>query len=344
MTSNQTRIQRVIDILTEYWQSENHTLEKLSGDAGHRSYYRSLCKDVSIVVMDTKHPLNPAEDPFITVGRYLESCGLPVPGILQIFPDAGILLLQDLGDTTLQQRFQSDPDSVLHSEYSTVLNLLVQMHTQCPPDDPAMPIPVRSARFDFEKLRWELDFFLKHYVNDYLHHRLDAPSERILNNGFDHLCRSLDIEEPVVFTHRDFHCRNLMVTGNSVVIIDFQDARLGLPEYDLASLLRDAYVQLPEAWIEHFLDRYYKFTADTRNPEHRRSVFSLMCIQRNLKALGTFGYQTACMNNPHYIQYVPILRSHIFREMDHLESSDTALSAGFPDRSAFRSVIHEMLV
>jgi len=335
-------LNRIDAALEKHWQTgtREFTREKLSGDAGHRTYYRSRHANESIVVMDTKHPLDPGTDPFITIDRYLASRDLPVPDILDVHPDTGILLLQDLGDTTLQHLFHSHQETVLNSEYDQVLDLLVRMHTRCDIADSSMPAPVRNARFDYDKLRWELDFFHTHFIAGYRNIRLDTAEARILTRTFDALCRRLDEEKPLVFTHRDFHSRNLMVTGGKVVMIDFQDARLGLPEYDLASLLRDAYVELPEPFIDQFLAEYYSATHDPRDAHRQRTVFALMCIQRNLKALGTFGYQTMAMNNPHYIRYVPILGRHILRELDFLESGT---GTDLPDPRGFRSIVHGIL-
>ena len=106
--------------------------------------------------------------------------------------------------------------------------------------------------------------------------------------------------------HRDYHSRNLMLHDGSLYIIDFQDARMGPDTYDLVSLLRDSYVDLSAA-AGRRADRVFpgaqgRGRAD--EPEFRRR-FDLMALQRNLKALGTFGYMTTSRNNTVYIQYIP---------------------------------------
>ncbi len=110
--------------------------------------------------------------------------------------------------------------------------------------------------------------------------------------------------------HRDYHSRNLMLHEGSLYIIDFQDARMGPDTYDLASLLRDSYVDLTAAQVDELIAFFLAVkgtpagTSRGDEAEFRRR-FDLMALQRNLKALGTFGYQTTTRNNAVYIQYIP---------------------------------------
>jgi aminoglycoside/choline kinase family phosphotransferase len=115
--------------------------------------------------------------------------------------------------------------------------------------------------------------------------------------------------EPRVLCHRDYHSRNLMVRDRRLYIIDFQDARMGPDTYDLASLLRDSYIDHRDARVEELIRGYLAMRGPSKATpdafaEYRRR-FDLMSVQRNLKALGTFGHQTTSRNNPVYIQYIP---------------------------------------
>ena len=110
--------------------------------------------------------------------------------------------------------------------------------------------------------------------------------------------------EPRVLCHRDYHSRNLMLHSGSLFIIDFQDARMGPDTYDLVSLLRDSYVDLTERELDDLI-AYFLALKGGADPGEFRRRFDLMALQRNLKALGTFGYQTIARGNPVYIQYIP---------------------------------------
>ena len=110
--------------------------------------------------------------------------------------------------------------------------------------------------------------------------------------------------------HRDYHSRNLMLRDGRLCIIDFQDARLGPNTYDLVSLLRDSYVDLPDQTVEELIAYFLALQGHTRDDAEFRRRFDLMALQRNLKALGTFGYQTTARRNPVYIQYIPRTLQH----------------------------------
>ena len=111
--------------------------------------------------------------------------------------------------------------------------------------------------------------------------------------------------EPRVLCHRDYHSRNLMLSQGRLYLIDFQDARMGPDTYDLASLLRDAYVDLNDIAVNELIAYFLALKGSNVLEADFRARFDLMALQRNLKAMGTFGYQTTTRQNPVYIQYIP---------------------------------------
>jgi aminoglycoside/choline kinase family phosphotransferase len=104
--------------------------------------------------------------------------------------------------------------------------------------------------------------------------------------------------------HRDYHSRNLMLHAGRLYLIDFQDARMGPDTYDLVSLLRDSYVDVTDRELDELI-AYFVALKGIKDAAAFRQRFDLMALQRNLKALGTFGYQTIARGNPVYIQYIP---------------------------------------
>lgn len=333
--------EKIRSILRRHWRQEDFTLVLLTGDASTRKYYRSKCGRNTLVVMDRGEGYDSGDDPFVRITHYLKSHRLPVPDILADYASDGILLLEDLGDATLQSEYSASAASTLTFLYRQVMQILVKMHTECH-DNGSGPKSAFSQRFDYQKLQWELDFFLTHFVADYRRMSLSTVESITLRKGFDFICRTLDAE-PVVFTHRDFHSRNLMVRNQQVFMIDYQDARLGPPEYDLASLLRDAYVRLPEDFIRDCLNNYYDACHDSREPCRRRWIFSIMCLQRNMKAAGTFGYQAAVRQNPFYLKFMDTLKMHIETELSAVECASGPGIPRFPDLDAFRKIIGYVL-
>jgi aminoglycoside/choline kinase family phosphotransferase len=166
--------------------------------------------------------------------------------------------------------------------------------------------PYRVA-FDVEKLNWELEFFATYFVQGYRGVPLGASERAALSEEWQAIVHEL-AAEPRVLCHRDYHSRNLMLREGSLYIIDFQDARMGPDTYDLVSLLRDSYVDIGDRELDeliaYFLAVKRSDSAAAADDEFRRR-FDLMALQRNLKALGTFGYQTVTRRNTVYIQYMP---------------------------------------
>jgi aminoglycoside/choline kinase family phosphotransferase len=169
--------------------------------------------------------------------------------------------------------------------------------------------PPFSMSFDTDKLMFEFDFFVGHALLDYFHAELTEADEKCLRQAFLDIAGILVRPERFVLNHRDFHSRNiLMQDPKQHMLLDFQDARMGLPQYDAVSLLRDSYVTLEEDLVEHLMDCHYRRLCEVG---YRRMTweeyvffFDMMAFQRNVKALGTFGYQITKRNNRVYERYI----------------------------------------
>ena len=285
------------------------TIAKLAGDASTRIYHRARVGNSSYIIMDLWQTFAPASDPFFSIQHLLDSVHLPVPQIMNAAPDWGLVLLEDLGDTTLQIRVGSQPSSI-GQFYPRAVELMLRMQRdtveQLDPQCPAF-----HRRFDADKFMEEFEFFNRHFLHGYLGVPIESSMFARLSSWFLRISRELALQ-PQVFVHRDFHSRNLMIRSDDLVLIDFQDARMGLPEYDLASLLRDAYVTLPEPVVNGLLDQFHHGSLrKDMPPEQFRRCFYLTCIQRNIKALGTFGFQATVRANPMYIPYMDPLIAYL---------------------------------
>ena len=277
----------------------------LTGDASDRRYVRVLLQDgTSVVLALHAGPIDVATLPFASVASLLRQMSLPVPTILGHSDALGVLQLEDLGDVTLQAHLgaaSAAEHAALYHEAVTLIDTLQRRGAELANGD---HLPYRIA-FDAEKLTWELDFFVRHFLRAYKGITLAPASLEALSNEWTAIAGEL-AAEPRVLCHRDYHSRNLMLHDGRLYLIDFQDARLGPDTYDLVSLLRDSYVDLTDREVENLIAYFLALKGDTSAgaAEFRRR-FDLMALQRNLKALGTFGYQTTTRGNPVYIQYIP---------------------------------------
>jgi aminoglycoside/choline kinase family phosphotransferase len=226
-----------------------------------------------------------------------------VPAILGHEDDLGLLILEDLGDVTLQAHLGAAAMADHAALYRQAVNFIAVIQRRGRELTSSAYAPYRVA-FDIEKLTWEMDFFVKHFLEGYRGLHIQAGERTALREELGAIVEEL-AAEPRVLCHRDYHSRNLMLKEGRLYIIDFQDARLGPDTYDLVSLLRDSYVDINENALEDLIAYFLALIGAADREREFRQRFDLMALQRNLKALGTFGYQTTVRQNPVYIQYMP---------------------------------------
>jgi hypothetical protein len=249
-------------------------------------------------------PLTPAS-PLFSNHRVLKSIGAPVPRILDSDPAAGLVVVEDLGEATLQQhllgRKGAGRGRTAVPFYRQACDLIVLFHRKgakaLRPDDFAA-----TSALDCDRFLFELDHFHRHFIKGY---RKLAPSdgdEAVIRAFYSDLALRCD-RLPRVYCHRDFQSRNLLVRRGRLGLVDFQDARMGPYTYDAASLLRDSSLDLDEGLVDGMIDRLCE-RLDLPGDEFRRD-FDLMALQRNIKDLGTFGFMATVRGRPEYLEYVP---------------------------------------
>ncbi len=289
----------------------------LTGDASDRRYFRLLLPDTASIVLSVyAGSFDFATLPFVNVARLLAEMPVPIPRVIGHADDLGVLALEDLGDVTLQAHLGAatpDEHAALYRQ-SVALIATIQKRGAELASPGYLPYGIS---FDVEKLTWEMDFFIKHFLEAYRGVVLAPDAVEALRDELAVLVEAL-ASEPRVLCHRDYHSRNLMLHDNRLYIIDFQDARMGPDTYDLVSLLRDAYVDLPKQTVAELIAYFLALKGDTGKEETFRRRFDLMALQRNMKALGTFGYQTTARRNPVYIQYIPRTLRYVRTNLDRL--------------------------
>ncbi len=284
------------------------SLARLAGDASTRVFYRAETRGgkrrKSLVF--ALYPPGEGEGivRWFRLAVSLRQAGVGVPRPYAHRPDRGYLVMQDCGDDLLQSMARSASPRRILALYLRAVDELIRMQGMRPEAYPACP--AWSLAFDLEKFLWELDFFLVHTVEGLWRARL-SPAER---REFDRLFRLVAlraIEMPFVFCHRDYHSRNLLVTRRGLRVIDFQDARLGPYAYDLASLLRDPYLHLPEEVQRKAIAYYLRRSAAAPGSflgKRFSADYDMVSVQRLLKAAGTYGYM-ARKGKRGYLRYLP---------------------------------------
>ncbi|MPZ18353.1 MAG: phosphotransferase [Luteitalea sp.] len=289
---------------------------RLTSDASDRRYFRLLIPSETPVVIALYPSSFDAERlSFLNVTQLLGEMPIPIPEVLDCAQDLGILVLEDLGDVTLQAHLGAAPSSDHAALYREAVRLIATLQ-RCGAELASPRYTPYTVAFDIDKLTWELQFFMKHFLIAYRGAALHETTRAALSEEFALIVEQV-ASEPHVLCHRDYHSRNLMLHRERLYVIDFQDARMGPNTYDLVSLLRDSYVDVQDATVNDLIAYFLPLIGQANRVDEFRARFDMMALQRNLKALGTFGYQTTARANPVYIQYIPrtlrYVRDNLFR-------------------------------
>lgn len=313
----------------------------LAGDASNRRYYRlhlSMAPVTSVILMQLADPEGfkvseeavsgaggeVTELPFTNILKHLQKNGIQVPVLYFYDESCGLLYLEDFGDVTLAQAWQKSSPGRGEDLYCQAVDQLVHLHLKSSHPS-AVPCVAFTRSFDVPLYLWEFDHFLEYgivardrpmCVDDYVPVREE----------FKEMAEWLTAQ-PQVFTHRDYHSRNLMVDGERLGVIDFQDALMGPVTYDLASLLRDSYISLDEGLIDRLIARYIEGMRQNlsssqqsamllHDPVAFRRLFDFTSIQRNLKAAGRFVYIDRVKGNSSFLASIPQTLKNVRANLD----------------------------
>lgn len=293
-------------------------VERLPAHASNRSYVRVHTQDGPLMLMVMPQGAGPdevtageapTELPYLNVHRYLDGLGVRVPKIHDWDPAAGILVHEDLGDVTFEAGLSQGEDREARREllYGKAIDLLARLRARADrtPDPSCLAM---SRGFDFPLYRWEFDHFLE-WGLEAQGVRLPASQAERVSEIADGICKAL-AELPRGFTHRDYQSRNLMLLpGDELAVIDFQDALQGPRQYDLVALLRDSYVDLPMDFVERMIRRYLARLVEeggpVLDPGSFLADFHLLTVQRKLKDAGRFVFIDRVKKNPSFLLWIP---------------------------------------
>lgn len=283
-------------------------LKALQGDGSDRRIFRLVCGNRTFIAVS--HPQGrqgrPSEnDSFFYIARHLEKKALRVPRIFAFSPRGGYFLLEDFGELSLEShiRKNQDPDRI-KGIYKQVLQLLMQFQIQGAEGfNPryCYDTPLFDGLFSWDR---ESRYFLNAYI-------LGVRGFRELPGGLEselkQIAMQVDAEKTKLFLYRDFQSRNIMVQGDQFGFIDFQGGRLGPPQYDLASLLIDPYVQLSWEMEEELVEWYLKEISQIFPvPEKQfRDIYQVVAFQRNLQILGAFSFLSRVKGKTYFEAFIP---------------------------------------
>ncbi len=292
-------------------------VDKLTGDASTRRYYRIFTnKDSYVVCLDNPFDEEMEKHPFMSVQHFLAQNHIRVPQILDHNLTRGYLLEEDLGNVTLLHHISGLRTTEEEFEiYKVIIDQLLELHRI--PKTAVKNSHLFQLKFDHQKFMDETRFTFKYFFN-FFNKCQDEELLSDLEQLFNPIMQRL-ADQKMVITHRDFHSRNIMVKNDKYIFIDFQDARWGIPQYDLVSLLEDCYYDIKEENRQK-LKRYYFENLDPsihgqKSYEEFESLYQDMTIQRVFKAVGSFCYIYNWRKDDRYLKYIGFAMEKIRRTM-----------------------------
>ena len=282
---------------TKNWLNKHNIdfrdIEVASSDASFRHYYRIKDSMHSSIVMDSSEQRESLE-PFMEITQRLRDVGVRVPKILAVDVSEGYLMMEDLGD-----RHLLDTLDIYNFEsfYDRAIDIIVQMQNA---DTGSLPL------YDAEFLHFEMGLMPEWYLQKHLGLELDNKQRVIVDRVLQSIVDEVVTQPQGVFVHRDFHSRNLMLTPrDEIVVIDYQDARVGAITYDLVSLLRDCYISFDREQIEALALSFRDKKGLSVDDATFIRWFDYMGLQRHIKVLGIFARLSIRDGKDGYLDDIP---------------------------------------
>lgn len=303
------RQQQIADWLQQLQPNTSFELTPASADASFRRYFRASFSDGrTLIVMDAP-PEQEDCRPWLQIQQLFAAADVHVPQVLAQDAERGFLLLSDLGGTTYLSALQAEPDRA-RALYEDATTALVRIQTASRPG--VLP------EYDRALLLRELMLFPDWYVSRHLGLALSDAQRQLMEQTFERIL-AVNLNEPRVFVHRDYHSRNLMLLDadhNNPGVIDFQDAVYGPLSYDLVSLFKDAYIEWDEEQTLDWLVRYWEKARQAGLPVradfgdfHRE--YEWMGVQRHIKVLGIFARLYHRDGKANYLKDMPLVMKHL---------------------------------
>ena len=284
-------------------------IEVASADASFRRYFRLRKEKQTLILMDASLEKESLA-PFIDVTERLVAVGVHAPRILERDLDAGLLILEDLGHLQLLDLLQ---ESNYLQFYSLALEEILKMQQA-----EASGLPLYDKAF----LTFEMELMQEWFLAQYVDLELSAAERTTIAASLDLISTEVLRQPQGYFVHRDFHSRNIMVRDDGLLgVIDYQDAMRGALTYDLVSLLRDLYIELPKPMVEQLVLAFRDITAPDVDDATFMRWFDFMGLQRHIKVLGIFARLYLRDGKDGYLKDLPLTLKYTLETLAKYEET-----------------------
>ena len=282
-----------------------YKLQKIKNDASFREFFRLYKgKKTSIIVTASKEKFKNLIA-YTAVNKFLRGKGIHTPKLISKHFHEGIIEIEDFGNKTLLDNVKKSKNKLFYYKKCADVILKIQKIK------PLKKIKISSNRFlklnfyNVSNLHKESDLFFDWYLSGVVGNKKTKKYKKKIKNELNKLYKKIFFNNKFI-VHRDFHVSNIMPIKNKLGIIDTQDAILGNPMYDVASLIDDVRTKVPSQIKKRTLQYYLKNCSLRHKPMHLlQNDFDILSVQRNLKILGIFYRLYKRDKKPQYLKYLP---------------------------------------
>ena len=292
----------------------NYKIKKISGDASFREFYRLKKNNKTSIIVSAKKDKYKNLIVYSAINNILNSNKIHAPRLISNHYKNNIIEISDLGDKSFYDFIVSKKNKI--NEYKSLIKLIIKLQKiKIKKIYKLGKFKVKLPKYTSSHLHKESDLFFDWYLKHSLKRKKISKVKRLLRTELNKVYKKLKFKNDT-FVHRDFHVSNIMISKKKLGLIDSQDAIIGNPLYDVASLIDDVRIKLSQDLQDNLFKFYYKNSKYKKEKiEKLKNDFVILSVQRNLKILGIFVRLSKRDNKPYYLKYLPYTWLLIERRM-----------------------------
>jgi aminoglycoside/choline kinase family phosphotransferase len=277
-------------------------ISPLQGRGSDRTFFRLRWNKKDSAILIHYDPKRVENTYYADIAKFLLRIGVAVPRMIRHDPARSLIVMEDLGDTTLWSLGNTTWET-RRALYQNTLTIVHKLHSFPEKDFPSDRVKLTES-FGPDLYGWEREYFRNHFVRDVCGIRPEPQFERELEAELSSLAERL-LETIGCLVHRDLQSQNVMIRDGEPFLIDFQGMRFGSPFYDLGSLLCDPYVEFSRDQTMDLLLYYYSLTKQDLSWEDFQRMFWEASAQRLMQALGAYGFLGLKKGLKAYLEHIP---------------------------------------
>ena len=292
----------------------NYKIKKISGDASFREFYRVKKNNKNSIIVSAKKDKYKNLIVYSAINNILNSNNINAPRLLSNHYSNNIIEISDLGEESFYDFIFSKKNKL--NEYKLLIKLIIKLQKiKIKKFYNLGKFKIKLSEYTSNHLHKESDLFFDWYLKYSLKKKKINKIKKIFKIELNKVYKKLNFKNDT-FVHRDFHVSNIMLDKKRLGVIDSQDAIIGNPLYDVASLIDDVRIKLPQDLQNDLFKFYYNNSKHKKEKiEKLKNDFDILSVQRNLKILGIFVRLFKRDNKLNYLKYLPYTWSLIERRM-----------------------------